>query len=102
MLLNKQIENQDYNLKILVEQNKELSVEIEQMQKTDDLLRERLNRKLHAEEVIERNQDTITKAQDRFAHRDRFQSVICAKTDGLRTFGALSQEYGNPLRGSTQ
>ena len=70
------------------------------MQQTDELLRDRLNRRNHAEEVLERNQETVGKSQKLYAERDRFQTVICAKRDGLRTMGALDGEQGNPIRGS--
>lgn len=45
ILLQKQVDDQSRYVKILKQQNAELTDELEVMTKTDDLIRERLNRK---------------------------------------------------------
>ena len=49
-------------MKVLKNQNEELASELEIMARTDDLIRNRLDRKREAEEIYRQNQERLLKS----------------------------------------
>ena len=69
------------------------------MARTDDLIRNRLDRKREAEEIYRQNQERLLKSQKTFVERPRGgQGIICGREQGWSSFGVPDGRNASPLR----
>lgn len=100
MLLERDLNNGDRNLKIATTHNEELEGQMKAMIETDELIRLRLDRKAQAAEIFNKNTQVVAESQSAYVQRQRADTVgfINTQTDGLGSFGAVDGQITSPLR----